>query len=274
MLELRGRILLAGDWHGSFPQAEKAIRFARQEEIGTIIQLGDFGIWSTDKPYLNRMQALLREWDIQMYFIDGNHEDFVRLYQKRVLDNGTRYVRDNISHLPRGYRIHWEGLNILCLGGAASIDRLSRRKGKSWWPEEYITDADVENAVAGGKADIMLCHDSPATAPNGVTDDLYQQTEARKYFGTDIVDECTEHRRQLQKATDKVTPSLLFHGHYHMYMASRFRHADADQSPAYVWGLDQGTGSIGRSTMILEGDEIKNIIAALDSVESSDIVRG
>lgn len=267
MIELSGRILLAGDWHGSFPQAEKVIRHAHEYGIATIIHLGDFGIWNNDKPYLNKMQFLLGEWGIRMYFIDGNHEDFVRLYGKRVLEDGTRFVRDNITHLPRGLRIGWEGYNILCLGGAASIDRLHRRVGTSWWPEELITDEDVENSIAGGPADILLAHDSPAGAPNGITDDFAQQLAAMRYFGPDIVRQCNEHRKQLKRVTDVVAPRLVFHGHYHMYMRGVFQHPDGRN--ALVVGLDQGTGSIPRHTYLLDAEKVQEQISALDSIHRS-----
>src|SRR6184192_146938 len=124
--EPNDKFLLAGDWHGSFQQAEKVIRHAKELELDTIFQVGDFGIWNNDKPFLNQMQHLLGQWDIQLLFIDGNHENFEMLYQKKILDDGTRYVRDNITYVPRGYRWDWKGLSFLALGGAASIDRKHR----------------------------------------------------------------------------------------------------------------------------------------------------
>ena len=40
-----------------------------------------------------------------------------------------------------------EGLNILCIGGADSVDRMWREWGISWWNQERITDSDVKKTI-------------------------------------------------------------------------------------------------------------------------------
>jgi hypothetical protein len=153
------------------------------------------------------------------------------------------------------------------LGGAASIDKPFRREGRSWWPEELITEADVQASIEGGKVDILLAHDSPNTAPNSITDDPYGQLNAARYFGSDMVEMCTDHRKQLQRVTDAVTPRLIFHGHYHMAMSRIFRHEDADRTPARVFGLDQGTGSLPRHTVTLRADWVAEELSTLDNIQ-------
>jgi hypothetical protein len=266
-MEITGNVVLAGDWHGSTAQAMNVIYHAVREDIKTIIQLGDFGIWADDKPYLNKLEKKLAEHDIVLYFIDGNHENFPRLYDKKAQEDGTRKVRDHIIHLPRGFRFTWEGHSVLALGGAASIDKPFRCEGRSWWPEELLTEDDVQAAIAGGKVDILLAHDSPLTAPNSVTDDPNGQAEASRYFGGDMVMMCNEHRRTLQRVTDVVTPRLVFHGHYHMAMFGLFRHEDEEKTPAYVYGLDQGTGRLVKHTVTLKTDWVAEALSNLDNTQ-------
>jgi hypothetical protein len=266
-MELTGDVVLAGDWHGNAPQGLNVIDYAVREGIKIIIQIGDFGIWQDDKPYLNKLQNRLGEHDIILYFIDGNHEDFPRLYAKKIGEDGTRKVRANIFHLPRGFRFTWEGYRVLALGGAASIDKPFRREGRSWWPEELITEEDVQASIEGGPVDILLAHDSPRSAPNSVTDDPYGQSEASRYFGGDMVYACNEHRRQLQRVTDVVTPRLVFHGHYHMAMTGLFHHEDDARTSARVFGLDQGTGRLPRHTMTLRTDWVAEELSALDNIQ-------
>lgn len=261
------KILLAGDWHSSFPAAKPVIEHAKNMGINTIIQLGDFGIWSTDKPYLNQMEFLLNQWDIQLYFIDGNHEDFPRLYDKRILDDGTRYVRDHITYIPRGYRWDWNGLSFLALGGAASIDKRHRRVNKSWWAEEYITEEDVLTAQSGGPVDIMFCHDSPSTAPNSVCDSPFDQANAIRYFGADVLNYCSNHRETLARVTNVTTPRLLFHGHYHKYMEGIYVHRDEKNTVGYVYGLDQGLGQVKQNVMVFDFDWAKEKIEKLNNIE-------
>lgn len=268
LTESDGRILLAGDWHGSFQQAEKVIRYAKEQEINTIFQLGDYGIWDeTTKKYLNQQEHLLSEWNIDLYFIDGNHENFSMLYEKRFLENGTRYVSDHITYIPRGYRWNWEEITFLALGGAASIDKPFRREGRSWWPEEYLTEEDILTAQSGGPVDVMFCHDSPSGAPNSVTDDNQGQMYAMKSFGADMINYCNNHRQLLKRVTDVTTPRLLFHGHYHRYMTGYYVHGDENSTIGYVEGLDEGIASLPRHTRILTLDDIRATITQLDKME-------
>lgn len=260
-------ILVAGDVHGSFSQMDKAIRHAKDLELDTIFQVGDYGIWHNDKPFLNQQQHLLEKWNIQLYFIDGNHENFPRLYDKRILEDGTRFVRENITYIPRGYRWDWHGLSFLALGGAASIDRKHRIEGRSWWPEEFITDEDVLTAQAGGPVDIMFTHDSPHGAPNSVTDDFRGQLEAIEYFGAEMVATCNEHRKILKQVTDVTTPRILIHGHYHMSMYGTYVHGDEKHTVGDVRGLHQGFAPVNNFCMIFSFDEAKKRIEELDSIK-------
>lgn len=259
-------ILVVGDVHGSWQQMEKAIRYAHDSGLDTIFQVGDYGIWHNDKPFLNQQQHLLEEWGIQLLFIDGNHENFPRLYDKKVLDDGTRYVRENITHVPRGYRWEWHGLTFLGLGGAASIDKRFRRPGYSWWPEELITVEDILTAQAGGPVDVMFTHDSPRTAPNSVTDDYMGQLGAIEYYGAAEVAYCTDHRDRLAEVTNVTTPRLLIHGHYHKAMYGTYMHGDDNNTMGDVRGLDEGRSPITNYTMRLNFDDVKRRIEELDKI--------
>jgi calcineurin-like phosphoesterase family protein len=260
------KVLVAGDWHGSFVQADNVIRHAKEQGIDTIFQVGDFGIWHNDKPFLNKMEFLLNQWNIELYFIDGNHEDFPRLYDKKVLEDGTRYVRPHITHIPRGYRWEWHGLTFLALGGAASIDRKHRRTGYSWWPEELITVEDIITAQSGGPVDIMFTHDSPRTAPNSVTDDAVGQLGALKYYGAEALATCTDHRDRLAEVTNVTTPRILFHGHYHQKMSGIYVHQDENHTVGDVFGLDEGRAKLHLHTFILDFEWAKKRIEELDTI--------
>lgn len=260
-------ILVVGDVHGSWGQMEKAIRHAKELELDTIFQVGDYGIWHNDKPFLNQQQHLLAEWDMQLLFIDGNHEDFPRLYEKKMLDDGTRYVRDNITHVPRGYRWDWHGLTFLALGGAASIDKRHRVAGRSWWPEELLTVEDILTAQSGGPVDVMFTHDSPSTAPNSVTDDFRGQMEAMEYFGVSELAYCTDHRERLAEVTNVTTPRLLIHGHYHKAMYGTYVHRDENNTVGDVRGLAEGRNSLNNYTMRFNFDEVKKRIEELDTIK-------
>jgi predicted phosphodiesterase len=265
-LNLHGEVLFAGDWHGSYLQGKRAIDHAAGQGIATVVQLGDFGIWDNDKPYLNKLDKLLRSHNMMLFFVDGNHEDFPRLYAKQTFGVGSlRPVRDHIHHLPRGTRVDWDGVSVLAMGGAASIDKNHRRKGYSWWEEEFITPEQAAHAIAGGPADMMWCHDSPVTAPNSVVD--APKTGSRQLvFRPEMVAYSLSHRERLAEITNQVKPRILLHGHYHAPMSGYYRH-EGDPRVNLIRGLDEGTAPVSASTLALTPSSVKSQIETLDTMQ-------
>jgi Calcineurin-like phosphoesterase len=209
-------VALAGDWHGNIPWALRMVAAAHDAGVRVIVQLGDFGFWRDDpstRKYLRRLERLLGELDMTLYWVDGNHEDHVRLLKQPLAVDGTRPISDHVVHLPRGFRWTWrdgDGIDRswLALGGAVSVDRVCRTPGRSWWPEEAITSTDVSAAIAGGAVDIMVTHD----APRGVT--IPGQTD-RGWPAASLLD-ASRHRDRLAQVVEAVRPLELWHGHYHV----------------------------------------------------------
>lgn len=239
-----GKILLAGDWHGSTGQAMYAINEAVKLNLDTIIQLGDFGFWghySDGDTFVRRVQKAAEAAGVHIYWIDGNHEHFLKLYEIPVNEDGLRPISDNITHLPRNFRWQWDGISFLALGGAQSIDEGWRHPGKDYFPEERITPEEAQTAIDGGHADVMLTHDAPSTMPNPVTNDPYGQAEAARTFGRDILDKCKSHQDLLASVTNVVRPVFLFHGHYHLSQARMYSHLPHDGTFSIGVSVDQGT---------------------------------
>ena len=230
------RILVAGDWHGNEDWALSVIRRAQsmlaREAPRLILQLGDFGVWPdrAGQDYLARVSKALAEAEAELWFIDGNHEDFpqlARLASDRTPD-GRVVVRPRLFHLPRGYRWTWHGLRWLGCGGAVSLDRAQRTEGVDWWPDEEITDAQEAAVIAGGHADVLVSHD----CPSGVA-----HTFGRPPPQWDPADlaRSDAHRRRLQRIVDGVQPSRIMHGHLHRAYQ---RSCDFGYGPVQVTGLD------------------------------------
>lgn len=199
------KILLAGDIHGNSEWCRTIVSNARANDCRLVIQLGDFGFWShkmTGVLFLDRVEQLLADSGIELWWVDGNHENHQLLRDfYGPTPSAICPIRDHISYLPRGYRFDLDGLTFLCLGGAASIDRDYRVDGESWWREELIDDIDVHVACRLGHADVMLTHDCPIDVSLvDLRDDAATIT----------------NRTRLQQVVDAVSPRYLFHGHYHM----------------------------------------------------------
>jgi len=253
-------IVFAGDWHGYALQAQNVLHAARDQDIHHVIQAGDFGMWNDNnhQRFLKRVNETAKLYDIHIYFVDGNHEDFPYLYSFPLEEDGTRRVRSNIHHLPRGFRWNWLGVDFLAMGGAYSVDRKWRTLNSSYFEEELITDEDILNAVKGGRADVMISHDSPAGAPNPVTDDPIRQAEGIRQFGQHAIYQANLHRQRLKTVTDLTDPALIVHGHYHAHGQKQYTR-EHTRNRCDVIALDEGGASLYKHTVTTTLNELQLI---------------
>lgn len=257
-------IAFAGDWHGVTMATRRVITSAKEQGATHILHTGDFGIWNTQgtQLFLKDINLRLVHNNQILYLVDGNHEEFPHLYDEKqfpIQPDGTRRIRSNIFHLPRGFRWTWDDVSFLALGGAYSIDRNFRQLNSSYWEEETISDEDVARAIQGGTADILISHDSPADSPNPVTDDPLSQHNAMRFFGMTHLNASNEHRLQLQKVTDIVDPVIIAHGHYHKFRVSHHKRQTTGTQVMTI-SLSENTDVTNKSLVCTSLQDLYNLI--------------
>lgn len=201
-------IMVAGDWHGDTYWARHVVGRARRlltaDRPRILLHLGDLGVapGPTAVNYLNALDDALDDIDAQLWFIDGD-DDCRPMLQKLHRDHhGRGILTPRILYLPRGHRWDWHGHRWLAAGGATT-GRARRFADGAWWPEEELTDADVRAAAAGGRTDVLVCHDCPTRA---------HPTSRHTGGGRD---RAAAHRVRLQHLTDATRPRHILHGHLH-----------------------------------------------------------
>ena len=121
-------IYITGDCHGdwkrfsmdSFPEQQGMTR------DDFVIVCGDFGLWNNDKTEKWWLKWLA-EKNFTVLFVDGNHENFDRLYGDEfdIVDfygGKAHKIQDNLYHLMRGYIFNICEKKIFAFGGAQSHD--------------------------------------------------------------------------------------------------------------------------------------------------------
>lgn len=151
-------IYFLGDIHGDPTKLETMKSVVSPED--TIIQVGDFGFYPRE---LNLYWKFFEEYPCKILAIDGNHEnhDYLSQFSK---DEPTNIV-GNLWYVPRGTVLEIENQLIGFLGGADSIDRAYSVKGVSWFPQEQVTQEDVNKLilnVGARELDILVTHAPPA----------------------------------------------------------------------------------------------------------------
>lgn len=227
------QVLLVGDLHGSPDALVEAFQMAYEHRVQAIIQLGDYGYgWRLDGngecSFAELTSEMALEASIPFYFIDGNHENFDLLETKPVGSDGLRLVAWMVWHIPRGATLKVGETTFLALGGAYSVDKPHRTLGVSWWPQEMITQDDVDKAILAGPADVLLTHD----VPYGIQDDLELISRLNSMFGIGAAERSLDNQRLISKVLASCGAQRVFHGHLH-------RAYDAQLGEVAVTGLEK-----------------------------------
>ncbi|MDR0637923.1 MAG: metallophosphoesterase [Spirochaetaceae bacterium] len=213
-------ILISGDFHANAVNELKSItaKTLRKQFGGEYagithhIIAGDCGfLWPGNEKQDRFNLSLLsrRLWPILCLF--GNHDNYDAITSCEKVDigigNEVYKVLENVYYLPRGFIYTIDGLSILCLGGALSVDKAYRTEHKSWWKDEYWSEAEEEacfRRVTGKPIDYVVSH----TGPHGVIGAMFGAgIDAQKY--TDLV---AKFHNRLRKS---LRFDHWFFGHFH-----------------------------------------------------------
>ena len=208
-------ILVTGDTHGTIDMDSTRRFFEENEGKYTkkdyLIICGDVCACGFSLSLEKLTQEALSALPVTVLWVDGNHENFMRLYDLPVEEwhgGKVHFVREDIIHLMRGQIFEIEGRTFFTFGGAYSIDKYRRTKYVSWFPEELPSDEEYEEGwknleKAGFKVDYILTHDGPydVVATMGY-DDADEPGEAKL-------------RRFLQDVADRTEFTGWYFGHYH-----------------------------------------------------------
>ena len=250
---------LLGDTHGDMEHILIVSRTMWARGVSILLVLGDFGFvwpghnWDND---LDKLSGRLAERGQILFWLDGNHEDFRRLYAKfPVSPDGLRRLRPNIIHLPRGYRtsLNFER-TLAVLGGANSIDRHHRTEGLTWWPQERITDDDLK-LLGHEHADILIGHDAPSPLPT--LDESLAKTD--HFWPQEMLAYAAAGRQKFTEGFLQVRPSLYFGGHYHQYIDETATYGEGEdtfETRVILLGMN-GSNTLSQAVLNLQNLEVE-----------------
>lgn len=214
-------VFVTGDCHADFRKFSSG-EFPEQEEMtrdDIVIICGDFGLWHDDELerwWLNWLESK----NFTLVFVDGNHENFDRLYSNEfeIVDfhgGKAHKIRENIYHLMRGYVFDFEGRKFFAFGGASSHDiddgildrddyendenfrsviKKYQREGKmfrinhlSWWEQELSSQEEMDFGLKtlaehGNKVDFIISHCCPQQVASLLSYGAFKPDVLTRYF--------------------------------------------------------------------------------------------
>ena len=228
-------IYITGDTHSDFSRFTEE-NFPIQSEMTKddyIIICGDFGgVWTFEEESIREKELLdwLDNKNFTTLFVDGNHENYTRLYNYPIEEwkgGKVHKIRDSVLHLMRGEIFDIDNKKIFAFGGAKSHDIQDgilnldeeekiyeyRKRGAyfrirdfSWWDLELPTNQEMENRIENlekinYKVDYIISHCCPTSI----------QTLINSTYKRDVL---TDY---LQQISEKCTFKRWYFGHYHDY---------------------------------------------------------
>lgn len=204
----------AGDMHGKMSVFEHVVSMLLNRGVTTIIQVGDFWLYD-DARMLKKLDRVidrvcppgLDKSTIRFIFIDGNHEDYRVIKPSGDPVAMSKYV----TYMPRGTVMTHNDTRIVFFGGASSTDTGHREEGKSWWPDENITEDQFTRALGLREhGDILVTHDTD-------TETFSRLCETSSHARSKNIDDPAgdKNRGYISRVKDASPVSLHVHGHHH-----------------------------------------------------------
>jgi predicted phosphodiesterase len=211
-MKIEGNIILLGDIHGSGRYINKL--WKRWNKIDTfqnntsIIQVGDFGAYSTKSEILEKTQRVCEEFDIQFYAIRGNHDN-----PYCWSDEGKTEIEKNYPniHMVQDYTTGTiNDKSVLFVGGAVSVDRRYNTPFVNYWEDEALIYRQVKEHY-----DILILHSAPSYVNYGSDGD-----NIKHFIDNDaaLLQDLINERLLIDQIVEDVTPSLVIGGHFHIHL--------------------------------------------------------
>jgi len=187
-------IRFIGDTHGKWERLKPIIKGAKQSII-----CGDVGIGFYKSFGGERVACSNPSYDDFMKYnvrvIRGNHDNpNVCARQKYYIPDGTIEVID--------------GVKIMYIGGAKSVDRHWRTEGFDWWADEELSHSKLQeftDLYEAEKPDVMVTHDVPEEVAK-----LIETLSGRRKLDIPSIT-----RQALDSMFWMHQPKLWVHGHWH-----------------------------------------------------------
>jgi Calcineurin-like phosphoesterase len=216
------KVLIQGDTHGDTGSVERAFARARREGVKLVIIAGDFGygwrVCGGECRFTKRVSALAAEYDVDCWWIDGNHEHFDLLTEVGAYGATVpTEVAPRVWYVPRGTVLPVGDSRVLFIGGAHSVDKAYRSPHVSWWPQEEITFAEANRALDAEDVDVVIAHDTCHTDFHTILGKGLEDSDARHmvYKNDQDFPGSIPNRTTLEAIWNHHRPPLWVHGHYH-----------------------------------------------------------
>ena len=219
------RVIVCGDIHGLFSELAYKVSLQYQIKDSLVIVAGDCGFGFESEEYynqiFNKINKKVNKYNNTFVFVRGNHDDPSFFNENKINKPNFFTVKDYTV-------IQTKNKNILCVGGATSIDRTDRirrqemqyAKKKFYWRDEGPIYNEVElNDIKLNNINIdtVITHTSPDFCEKISKDGISGWAD----YDKNLIKDCDKERMVISTLYNKLRSdghSLenWVYGHFHM----------------------------------------------------------
>lgn len=216
-------VYVCGDIHGDYNVITNFL-VANELSSVSIIVAGDFGVGFKhllkEASILGKLNEKLKKHDCSIFAVRGNHDDPSYFNGHTILNlSRLKFVKDyDVLNL--------NDHNILCVGGAVSIDRTMRNRynlgrGRDWWVDEMFV-YDNEKAQTLRDIDIVVTHSAPNIAYPYTKIGIESFLERDLHLKSDVDHERAAIKNLYDKLIENNKIDRWYYGHFHLSKTSYF----------------------------------------------------
>ncbi|MBK1790163.1 metallophosphoesterase [Persicirhabdus sediminis] len=206
-------LYVCGDYHEQGRRLK--IMLALLQPNSAVVFLGDYPAQFMSQ--FGDLNNLLIQYRLHAYLLRGNHDNPVFWRAEREHVN-QRY--SNLTLLAEVDSLQWRDVNILCVSGAISVDRTSKRTDVGFcWPNTEAVPADAveqTHKLVGelGTFNIMLSHSSTI---EGVPESCEDSSFVKRFLPDDpnLMADLKSENQRLSETFITSGANCSIYGHYH-----------------------------------------------------------
>ena len=220
-------VIFCGDVHGLTNLKSISLNYIKNIKDTLIIFCGDIGLGFCspilEKNNIKDCNEIIKPYNIHYILLRGNHDD------PKFFIKDSEYNQSNITVIPDYTILNTNKHNILCIGGAISIDRTSRIPNISYWDTETIIplndDLKEKIKTLSYNIDIICTHNAPTYVKpvNPNPNDAGEFVEAWSSYDKELKQDVWNDRTTLNdlhefiKQYHHITHWIYGHFHDHFY---------------------------------------------------------
>jgi predicted phosphodiesterase len=216
-------VTATGDCHGNFRALVNSVCVQHKLRDTLVIVCGDIGMGFYKRGYYTDefkwMQKRLEEYGNCLAMFRGNHDNPVYFNSEEYSEfqepgRGGKYK--NVFLIEDYTVLQTIKGNILCIGGAVSIDRSARTAGISWWEDEKFCMPDELDYMEIGKSNVTIV--ATHTCPS-CCGPMFSDAMGYEKFDRFLMSELQNERLDLLEVYENIKQSsdikLWLYGHFH-----------------------------------------------------------